>query len=91
MFAGLACSCGTAEDGDAFVRVENGRFVLDGKPCYFLGTNFWYGPILGSKGPGGDRERLARELDTLAACGVTNLRVLVGADGGGGVPSKIEL
>lgn len=88
MFAGLACSCGTAEDGDAFVRVENGRFVLDGKPCYFLGTNFWYGPILGSKGPGGDRERLARELDTLAACGVTNLRVLVGADGGGGVPSK---
>lgn len=90
MFAGLACSCGTAEDGDAFVRVENGRFVLDGKPCYFLGTNFWYGPILGSKGPGGDRERLARELDTLAACGVTNLRVLVGADGGGGVPSKIE-
>lgn len=90
MFAGLACSCGTAEDDDAFVRVENGRFVLDGKPCYFLGTNFWYGPILGSKGPGGDRERLARELDTLAACGVTNLRVLVGADGGGGVPSKIE-
>ena len=55
MFAGLTCSCGSAEDDDAFVRVENGRFVLDGKPCYFLGTNFWYGPILGSKGPGGDR------------------------------------
>ena len=90
MFAGAACGCSSAPEPDPFVRVENGHFVLDGKPCYFVGTNFWYGPILGSEGPGGDRERLARELDTLAALGVTNLRVLVGADGGPGVPSKGE-
>ncbi len=90
MFAGAACGCSSAPEPDPFVRVENGHFVLDGEPCYFVGTNFWYGPILGSEGPGGDRERLARELDTLAACGVKNLRVLVGADGGPGVPSKIE-
>ena len=64
--------------------------MLDGEPCYFLGTNFWYGPILASAGEGGDRARLARELDTLAAWGVTNLRVLVGADGAPGVTSKIE-
>lgn len=73
-----------------FVAVDEGRFVLDGKPYYFIGTNFWYGPILGSEGPGGDRARLERELDALEACGVDNLRVLVGADGPEGVPSKIE-
>ena len=72
MFAGLTCSCGSAEDDDAFVRVENGRFVLDGKPCYFLGTNFWYGPILGSKGPGEtqletDRRHIHRKIDKLKA------------------------
>lgn len=90
MFLGFACGCSTPATNDSFVRVENGQFMLDGEPCYFLGTNFWYGPILASAGEGGDRARLARELDTLAAWGVTNLRVLVGADGGPGVTSKIE-
>ncbi len=90
MFLKFACGCNTPAANNSFVRVENGQFVLDGEPCYFLGTNFWYGPILASTGEGGDRARLARELDTLAAYGVTNLRVLVGADGGPGVTSKIE-
>lgn len=57
---------------------------------YFVGTNFWYGAILGSTGEGGDRDRLARELDYLQSIGVTNLRVLVGADGMPGVQAKIE-
>lgn len=86
----LAGGCSTAPETDPFVRVENGQFILDGKPYYFIGTNFWYGPILGTPGRDGDRERLARELDALADCGITNLRVLVGADGGTGVTSKIE-
>lgn len=87
----LLTSCGdTASAPSAdFVRVEEGRFLLGDEPCYFVGTNFWYGPILGSEGPGGDRARLGRELDTLAACGLRNLRVLVGAEGPEGVPSKI--
>lgn len=83
------CDAGSADTG-RFVRVEQGRFLLDGEPYYFIGTNFWYGPILGSQGPGGDRERLGRELDALCRLGVTNLRVLVGADGEEGVPCKIE-
>ena len=79
----LLTSCGNAASAPTadFVRVEEGRFLLGDAPCYFVGTNFWYGPILGSEGPGGDRARLERELDTLAACGQRNLRVLVGAEG----------
>lgn len=67
---------------DGFVTVRDGRFFCQGKPYRYVGTNFWYGPILASEGTGGDRERLARELDRLHALGTDNLRILVGADGG---------
>jgi mannan endo-1,4-beta-mannosidase len=62
----------------------------DGEPIYFVGMNFWYGAILGSAGEGGDRERLHRELDMLKSIGADNLRILVGADGLPGVPTKVE-
>jgi len=62
-----------AESRD-FVRVEAQRFLLDGKPYRFAGTNIWYGAYLGSFAAG--RDRLRRELDALAALGVNNLRVL---------------
>ena len=73
-----------------FVKVKNGRFVRGGKPYYYVGANFWYGPILGSEGPGGDRARLRRELDEMQRLGIDNLRILVGADGLPGVEDKIE-
>ena len=73
-----------------FVCVQDGQFIRNGKPYTYIGTNFWYGPILASEGQGGDMERLARELDTLKALGMTNLRVLVGGDGPNGVFSRIE-
>lgn len=91
LLAGLLLGACSSDPGSGpFVRVEDGQFTRDGKPYYFIGANFWYGPILGSKGEAGDRARLARELDALAACGVENLRVLVGADGPEGIPSKVE-
>jgi mannan endo-1,4-beta-mannosidase len=70
-------------------RSETG-FVVDGKPYTFVGANFWYGPVLGSEGQGGDRLRLCRELDALHALGLDNLRVLVGSDGEQGVRTKVE-
>jgi mannan endo-1,4-beta-mannosidase len=73
-----------------FVRVENGHFVRAGKPYYYVGTNFWYGAILGSEGQGGDRDRLARELDEMKRMGIDNLRILVGSDGERGVKTKVE-
>ncbi len=59
-----------------FVRVSQGRFVLDGRPYHYVGANLWYGVNLASLGPGGDRARLGRELDRLKALGVTNLRIM---------------
>ncbi len=73
-----------------FVTVKDGQFIRNGKPYTYVGTNFWYGPILASDGRGGDLERLQRELDTLKALGITNLRTLVGGDGADGVFSRVE-
>ena len=67
----------SAETGQpGFVTVKGRHFELDGKPYYFAGANLWYGMYLGSPGTTGDRARLAKELDQLAAQGVRNLRVL---------------
>ena len=84
----LLCSCQAHEP--SFVHVEDGMFVCEDYPSHFVGTNFWYGAILGSEGEGGDRARLEAELDTLKALGMTNLRVLVGGDGPDGVPTRVS-
>ncbi|MBR4390061.1 MAG: cellulase family glycosylhydrolase [Prevotella sp.] len=73
-----------------FVKVKDGHFVRKDKPYYYVGTNFWYGAILGSEGQGGDRARLCRELDTMKEMGIDNLRILVGSDGQRGVTTKVE-
>lgn len=79
----LACillvSCSKSKD--EFITVENAQFKIGDKEYYYLGTNFWYGLNLGSKGAGGDRERLKRELDRLKSMGVTNLRIMAGSEG----------
>ena len=80
-----ACS-----QGPSFVTVKDGQFIRNGKPYTYIGTNFWYGPILASEGRGGDMSRLQEELDALKSLGVENLRVLVGAQGESGVFSRVE-
>ncbi|MBQ1280371.1 MAG: beta-mannosidase, partial [Bacteroidales bacterium] len=81
-----ACCNGTSQ----IITVKDGQFVKNGKPYYFIGTNMWYATILASEGEGGNRERLARELDSLKALGIDNLRILVGADGDSSLPCKVE-
>ncbi len=67
-----------------FVKVKNGQLFLGGKPYYFIGTNYWYGSLLGlEKDKKRGAERLRRELDFLKANGVVNLRVMAGAEGAG--------
>ena len=79
-----------AHAGQGIVGRQGTLLVRDGKPYNFVGANMWYGAILGSTGQGGNRELLRRELDTLKALGVTNLRVLAGADGDESLPFKAE-
>ena len=73
-----------------FVTVRDGQFYTDGKPYRYIGTNLWYGGILGSEGQGGNRQRLCEELDELCRLGVTNLRVLVGGEGLSELPDHIR-
>ena len=89
-FAVFAACAPDAPKEVGFVRVEDGDFVRDGEKLTFVGTNFWYGPIIASEGRGGNRERLHKELDALKEIGVTNLRILVGSDGPEGVAYKVE-
>ncbi|MEX8547862.1 MAG: cellulase family glycosylhydrolase [Mucilaginibacter sp.] len=66
-----------------FVKTQGCQFMLNGKPYYYIGTNYWYGGLLQAvKGEKG-RARLKQELDFLKSKGVTNLRVLAGSEGVG--------
>jgi mannan endo-1,4-beta-mannosidase len=68
----------------SFVSVVGHRLYLQDKPYTFVGTNYWYGSLLPLES---DRrrgiERLRHELDFLKRHGVTNLRLMAGAEGSG--------
>jgi len=73
-----------AQARPSFVGVSGHSFQVGGKPYYFVGTNYWYGGLLGLEKDGRrGAGRLRRELDFLKANGVTNLRLLAGAEGSG--------
>ena len=81
--AGALALAGCASTGGAapaFVTANADGFRVGGRPYRFVGANIWYGAYLGADAPYGDRDRLRRELDALAAMGVTNLRVLASSE-----------
>lgn len=65
------------------ITVKNSQFLKGNKPYYFVGTNYWYGPLIAAKNIG-DRDRLIKELDLMKSIGIDNLRILAGAEGDGG-------
>lgn len=77
-------SCGSGKkviEGPAPVTVKEGIFYKGSEPYYFVGANYWYGPLIAARNIG-DRDRLIRELDIMDSLGIDNLRILVGAEGG---------
>lgn len=78
------------QETSKFITVDSTNIVRNGKPYYYIGTNFWSAPILGSTGQGGDRERLHKELDALKAMGVENLRILAGAEAGSANANSVQ-
>lgn len=89
LVAGSFCGSTLAQNL-GFVTVRGVQLISAGKPYYFVGTNYWYGSLLGlEKDKKRGIERLRRELDFLKRNGVTNLRLMGAAEGHGllnGVP-----
>jgi len=68
----------------SFVIVKDHQFMLNNKPYYYIGANYWYGGLLALvNDPAKGKERLKKELDFLHKNGVNNLRVLAGVEGTG--------
>jgi len=84
----VLAACKSTSQSD-FITVSDGIFMKGGEPVCFIGANYWYGAILGSKGEYGDRERLVRELDHMKSIGIDNLRVMVGAEGPDNEPFRV--
>lgn len=67
-----------------FVQVKGHQFTIDAQPYYYIGANYWYGGLLGlERDKVKGAARLYKELDFLASKGVSNLRVMIGAEGSG--------
>ena len=84
------CTTQPKEQPADYVTVRDGKFWVGEQEYRYVGTNFWYGAILGSEGRGGNRQRLTEELDLMQEVGINNVRVLVGGDGREGIPSHIS-
>ena len=67
-------------DQQDFVKVNGTKFMINNKPYYYVGTNFWYGAYLGADADYGNRERLLRELDHLQKLGINNLRIVAASE-----------
>jgi len=71
-------------EAQSFVEVKGHQLFHNSKPYYFMGTNYWYGSLLAlHTDPMRGVERLRKELDFLQRNGVTNLRIMAGAEGSG--------
>lgn len=66
-----------------FVKTKNQQLFIADHPYYYIGANYWCGGIIGNDING--RKRISKELDFLLTKGVTNLRVLAGAEGTGNI------
>ena len=76
LLAGCATGPLVSPPSTRFVHREGSRLFVGQRPYRFAGTNMWYAAYLGADARIGDRPRLSRELDRLAALGITNVRIL---------------
>jgi mannan endo-1,4-beta-mannosidase len=75
------CFSYAASAKQPFVTTKNSQFIVNSKPWYYIGANYWYAGLVSNDANG--KKRIRKELDFLKAKGITNLRVLAGAEGAG--------
>ena len=85
----MAALFGSGCASHAFVSVEDGRFVLEGRPHLFVGVNFWQAVHMAMPTPQGNRTRLQAELDHLQDLGVSNVRILAAFEGPDSEPYRV--
>jgi mannan endo-1,4-beta-mannosidase len=73
---GIVAAAPAADHKPGFVAATSTHFVRNGQAYYIVGANFWYGGYLGAPSGVGERKRLLKELDSMRAIGINNLRVL---------------
>ena len=78
--AGCATGMVSQTQSPAFVTRDGNAFRLGGRRYHYAGANLWYGAWLAADAPYGNRARLSRELDRLAALGIDNLRIAASAE-----------
>jgi mannan endo-1,4-beta-mannosidase len=84
LLSGLMVNHTIKAQQSSLVSVNNQQFFLNSKRLYYIGTNYWYGGLLAlEKDKQKGIDRLRKELDFLKKNGVTNVRVLAGAEGKG--------
>lgn len=78
----LICwASGISARSQGFVQVKGHQFLLNGKPYYYIGADYWYGGLLAGVNGNAGKKRLGQELDFLRARGIDNLRALAGGEG----------
>lgn len=88
----LIFSAGANAQTNSFVSVKGHQFYVNNQPYYFVGTNYWYGSLLGlEKNRRKGIDRLRKELDFMKANGITNLRLMAGAEGSGMINGVIRV
>ncbi|CAG8553729.1 1456_t:CDS:2 [Diversispora eburnea] len=88
---------GTEEnESSKFAKVDNNGtgFILNDKPFYIVGANYWQAMNLGmsNKGEereGGNRSRVIKDLTTLKKYGINCIRIMAGTEGPPGEPQRM--
>ncbi|CAG8694364.1 12025_t:CDS:2, partial [Racocetra persica] len=71
----------------SFIKVDGTRFILDNKPHYVVGANYWQAMNLGMES--GNRSRVLKDLETLKENGINSLRIMAASEGPPGEPYRM--
>ncbi|CAG8599639.1 16583_t:CDS:2 [Acaulospora morrowiae] len=84
---GISESENNGEITGSFAKVNGTGFILDDKPYYVIGANYWQAMNLGMVK--GNRSRVIQDLKTLKENGINCVRIMAGSEGPPGEPQRM--